>query len=129
MTTPDIPRLRKIVEWAEEQEALDRSDRQWNQQIWLNECGTACCVAGKVVLDDGWKPIRDPLSGGLEVHKDGRRSDVVSVATQILGLTNSQAGQLFSPATGPPACAMSLSGLPGSDCEIQWKGTSDEIRS
>lgn len=78
MSTLDIPKLRKYVEWVEEQETLKAvyeaeydvmyagtpqlkqeamTERTWNQNQWFeyteaNVCGTAHCLAGKVVLDE-----------------------------------------------------------------------------
>jgi hypothetical protein len=71
--TPDIPKLRKYVEWVEYQERLPVVDREWEQKhyVWTRDdaetirrlniegplcversCGTAYCVAGKVQFDE-----------------------------------------------------------------------------
>lgn len=69
---PDIPRLRKAVEWAEAEAAKPFELREWHQaryvlplnphshdiaavtarQAKAPECGTCYCIAGKVVVDE-----------------------------------------------------------------------------
>lgn len=39
----DVPLLRKVVEWVEEQAVLPKSVRLWDQAAW--GCNTAMCVA------------------------------------------------------------------------------------
>lgn len=55
--TPNIPLLRKQVEWAEsEEQRKDPTDHWWSQEDWFrahrdknnNICGTAACIAGNV---------------------------------------------------------------------------------
>lgn len=50
----DIGLLRKAVEWAEHEAAKPESQSEWRQYTWVSrtyDCGTACCMAGKIVLD------------------------------------------------------------------------------
>ena len=60
---PNIPLLRKEVEWVENQEELRKrdfeefhsQDHRWSQETWMEVtmCGTACCVAGNVAMHEG----------------------------------------------------------------------------
>lgn len=54
------------------------------------KCGTACCIAGKVALTDGWKPY--DADGGVTgmVKKKGVEDyvDVETVAKRLLGLSD-----------------------------------------
>ncbi len=73
----NVPLLRKVVEWVEEQDRLANMGMpsRWNQAEWMTYspklrediiaaqldssdplCGTAMCVAGKIAFDAGWKP-------------------------------------------------------------------------
>ena len=115
MTDVNIPLLRKAVEWVEEQAQKPDIDREWfqpnyvctptpraflmlRQTGWdhaslenLNQvaahCGTAYCVAGYIGM------ISDPRYAEAEVVDDVHVSDF---ATAELGITRSQAGDLFS---------------------------------
>jgi hypothetical protein len=89
----NVPLLRKVVEWAEEQANLSPEDRIWRQQVWILTdselmtdadpyCGTTMCIAGKVALDAGWYPDFGAIGGNDETHyashviKDGQRRSV-----------------------------------------------------
>lgn len=107
---------------------------EWNQRAWLKvtpgldagpqitatsgtQCGTACCIAGKVALDSGAFPAayRNNGIGGLVAADDpnvrlcentsldfvipAEGGDAVGVSDQaraVLGLTQDQAGPLFA---------------------------------
>ncbi len=96
-TNPDIPLLRKIVEWAETEEKLTK-DREWYQGAWVRKetypvvtgwgaeedyvadetqqrptpwCKTTMCIAGKIALDAGWKPTLDTESNGSDGEVEG----------------------------------------------------------
>lgn len=103
-TKVDIPRLRKAVEWVEEQAALPVTIRQWLQTKWMvirghdsyhdnilennqrTECGTAMCLAGKVVQDEyGRTWIKERLPN-VSFRDEGAK---------LLGLTMVQADMLF----------------------------------
>lgn len=110
--TPNVPYLRKIVEWVET-EAKRTEDREWYQATWMspgNEaqvdfsgqihfCDTACCVAGKVALLEGWRPQTyngDNSSGFTgNVIKGDETMHTSAVAQNALGLTQDQADDLF----------------------------------
>lgn len=110
--TPNIPYLRKMVEWVET-EAERTEDREWYQATWMSPgqeaqidfgqqidfCDTACCVAGKVALLEGWRPQTyngSPSSGftGNVIRGDETRH-ASHVAREVLGLTMDQADVLF----------------------------------
>lgn len=100
----NIPLLRKTVEWVETQEQITEG-REWYQGWWISDrkdieddevdtthfCDTAYCVAGKVVLDDGWHP----RAGGTVVEKGGVRWDISAVAIDLLGITEDEGELLF----------------------------------
>lgn len=76
---PNIPLLRKAVEWAEAEAQKPADQRLWEQRDYVTEkaCGTAYCIAGYAVaispntkvLDDDW-----PVIGGTQIpwHDAGR---------------------------------------------------------
>lgn len=60
--------LDDAIEWAAREDAgrhVD-GDPRWNQGQWLvvDECGTACCIAGRIALTAGWVPDVDDQIGG-----------------------------------------------------------------
>lgn len=73
MSEVNVPLLRKMVEWVEEQEKLTEG-REWYQPTIIahsvmlglsrdNYCGTVYCVAGKVAVDNGWtNSMGDPTA-------------------------------------------------------------------
>lgn len=98
--TPNIPLLRKVVEWVEEQEGRTEG-REWYQGDWIalaeelreeeeelggeGWCDTVFCVAGKVALDAGWKPAEE----WGRVTRRGQIRPVDEVAEELLGLSKS----------------------------------------
>jgi len=126
----DIPLLRKVVEWAETEEKLTK-DREWFQGAWVREetfpiaatayqsgdvasqttpwCKTTMCIAGKIALDAGWKPMmsRDPRdredTGVMDgsafyadfATKDGASREIRSIAVEELDITLREAFKLF----------------------------------
>lgn len=106
---PDIARLEHLLAWAtEEQAKLERGEpSEWNQGVYVVDrtapgqirrsasCDTACCVAGKVALEDGVEIIRDYAGYGSRVRVLGSRIGIDDYAQQELGLTDSQAFVLF----------------------------------
>lgn len=100
--TPDIPRLRKAVEWVEAEATKPRpQDRQWYQSNYFIRrpeltCGTAYCVAGMIALEDGWTPEWKEFATATLVTKDGFTDSVHNVAKAALGLTDTQAFSLFA---------------------------------
>lgn len=111
----DIPLLRKVVEWVEEQEQLDPNDRSWRQNHWAlrrsssTECRTAFCVAGKVVDDAGFTVLwgydpADPDSqdeswGFASFCYNSKTNQVMSIrdaAADLLGIDSYDADRLFA---------------------------------
>lgn len=104
---PNIPLLRKVVEWVEEQEQLTKG-RVWDQwsyyAYWEQQspwCRTSMCVAGKVAWDAGWRPVwgvESPLDGWEtpSIEKDGTTAFASVVGAELLCLTQSQAENLFA---------------------------------
>jgi len=119
---PEVNRAKliEVAQWAAGQQALKDLGlpSEWSQASWLSEregvaaggwCGTACCIAGKVALDAGWKPIlhtfddgSTSLSSDTRVVKeiDGQlvTRDVAAVAREVLQLTGDD--DLFSGSNG-----------------------------
>lgn len=100
--TPDIPLLRKCVEWAEAEAAKPYALREWMQShyvvlsesddswegSWMAhlrrakspECGTCFCIAG----------YADHVAG-----RDSEYQDVHESAQELLGLTEDEGERLF----------------------------------
>ena len=98
---PDIPLLRKCVEWAETEAQKPYRERRWEQSRWKveKECGTAYCIAGYVIeLQGGYEWDRDEVWGDCIRSSDGLGVERVStVANRLLGLTPEQGDALFYP--------------------------------
>lgn len=122
--TPNRARLISAAEWVAAQDARRRLGlpNEWLQNHWLtrmlntsSECGTACCIAGRIALEDGGKPaVYDYYEGKWSTDLnawqnlyDGATTDDVMFpgdtettpvrwyARDALGLTEHQAGLLF----------------------------------
>lgn len=111
----NIPLLRKVVEWVEEQESLALADRRWYQGAWFRKvkdeaiqnindpmCGTAMCVAGKIAFDDGWIPevvvvnSTDPYRYAEVATKGGETRPIDAIAADLLGIDEYDANELFA---------------------------------
>ncbi|MGH3498425.1 MAG: hypothetical protein ACRDP1_13270 [Nocardioidaceae bacterium] len=105
--TPDLPLLRKALEWAEAEAAKPEQEREWNQNYWrLNPetaaeaelpapaCGTTYCLFGWVCYLAGEEWVSSASGGHLAdgVHLDG--VDVFTRAADLLGLDSATAGRL-----------------------------------
>jgi hypothetical protein len=119
--TVDAPRLAKTLDWALEQHWRAEAGlfSEWNQAAWMRHsddlarergmyeeylvaqragatCGTACCIAGKVALDNGYHSVHGN-GGDAVIHRRTRaRVGAAKVAAELLGLTTWQADLLFS---------------------------------
>lgn len=127
---PNIPALREVVEWVEEQESLPSTESEWRQIVWAQltnsgpnrePCGTAFCVAGKVVHSHGYQILFDDETwdAGLcappatpvnytergtitteerrRITEDPNNYESIDVqAAEILGLDQEQARLLFA---------------------------------
>jgi hypothetical protein len=95
------------------QRALDQITNdpgQWDQSLWIgrNDCGTACCVAGRIVLNhpEKWRPFWNKLTEVADsvIPSDffGTRQEAIyeaitveDAATRLLGLDYYRAESLF----------------------------------
>lgn len=112
--TLDTPRLLGLLAWAEgeaEKQAAGQPS-EWDQTVYLmryvnglapqSRCGTVCCLAGKVVLEDEapvrWTGSRSVEHGYVTLEFPGEDHDrVYEYARGALGLTHPQATVLFAP--------------------------------
>lgn len=101
----DIPKLRKHLEWVEEQCQLPYGERDWNQRVWAdpiimedNVCRTYRCFAGNVIHEAGGKFIRDSesyfITDALMPGKD-TPEDIEEVARRLLGINSIATRLLF----------------------------------
>lgn len=101
MTTMNRERLIGLAVWAAGEDAKQRLGlpSEWKQTFWLTResCGTACCMAGKVAVDDGGIPIFDTQGEAFRVRLPGGKTQGVSeYAREVLGLDYFDASDLFS---------------------------------
>jgi hypothetical protein len=94
LPTPNIPLLRKAVEWAEAEAAKTEGPCMWDQGDYFSEtdCGTAYCISGFVIATQSGFALKEdrPLINGRDVGWwDGGR--------ELLGLTEDEALDLFAP--------------------------------
>lgn len=84
LPTPNIPLLRKAVEWAEAEAAKPNDTGLWNQALWAFDtgCGTAYCIAGWTVYEAAGETV--PVGPRVEQR-----------AMHLLGLTYDEAWRLF----------------------------------
>lgn len=103
---PNIPLLRKCVEFVEQQSKLPTQIRNWDQEVWVrksdNFCGTVGCVAGNIAIEDGIVDWDDPncilennFYNTIMNGPDGYSIDVEDWAMYRLGLSRDQAFDLF----------------------------------
>lgn len=96
LPTPNIPLLRKAVEWAESEAAKTDGTCLWNQAEYVidrGECGTAYCIAGFAVVN-GVASAEVDAWGLLEV--DGRPRHWHTAGREVLGLSDDEADDLFA---------------------------------
>lgn len=82
----NIKAVDDAIEWAaREQHAATVDDPAWFQGEWLveNECGTSCCVAGRIALAAGYRPIASHW-GGWWVVRGNDKGAVSDVATWLI---------------------------------------------
>lgn len=96
--TPDLPALRKLWDWVQEQHELNLQGKpsEWDQHWYMTEnspmaCGTVCCVAGKHIAST--RKIR--AYGSLAFQDETGWHDFWHTAKDELGLTTNQAHALF----------------------------------
>jgi hypothetical protein len=104
-------RLISLAEWAGAEDARRRLGlpSEWIQEDWLTKlsCGTACCLAGKIALEDGGIPYTGEEDFPWEHEDDGFGTSEVTFpgstepvyvpdhARRALGLSVGQADWLF----------------------------------
>lgn len=96
---PNIPLLRKAVEWAEAEAAKTDGTCLWNQGVWAasTDCGTAHCIAGYVVMaaHPGNVTVAESEYGDLDLYVDGEEALWGETAQELLGLTVHERVDLF----------------------------------
>jgi len=108
---PNKQRLIDLATWAAGEHAKKELGlpSEWDQGHWLKRdrdlsCGTTCCIAGKVALDDGgvpdggwhsWEDTHDGDVSGVLRFPDGQLDSASGHARRALGLTFHQADRLF----------------------------------
>lgn len=118
MDAIQFERLKRALRWAADERLQDKV--RWDQDQWFVgianglssnpnyrlvkvDCGSSCCIAGNVVINEGAKPvIRDESwMEGNEVMvtlcqtKSGRFEYIFEYATKLLGLTPIESDRLF----------------------------------
>lgn len=113
MTTVNVKRLDRLVAWAEKEDEARRAGKvsEWDQGTYarriaapLPNCGTACCLAGKVAFEDrvplhwygvGSRHYEVANSTDLEDPDGYGLITVHTYAARALGLDPYQASALF----------------------------------
>jgi hypothetical protein len=84
--------LDDAIAWAEREQAGQHVEGEpiWKQTYWLvvNECGTACCIAGRIALDAGYVPTEIGRIVGhvlaMRHPETGHQDDPSSIAYRIV---------------------------------------------
>lgn len=111
---PNLPLLRKVVDWAQAEAAKPDHECAWDQSVWKSlverPCGTAYCIAGYtaqisggVWSQDGHGELLIAEPGEEGTRKCCNEEHVISPsqrAATLLGLTPNEAGDLFEAENG-----------------------------
>jgi hypothetical protein len=99
---PNLPLLRKAVEWVEEQAAKPERHRGWYQPAWREtaseldrDCGTCYCLAGHVVESSGATWLDDETVAPEPGDFPEKYEFVGHRARLLLGLTRDEGHSLF----------------------------------
>jgi hypothetical protein len=95
---PNIPLLRKAVEWAEAEAAKTDGTCLWDQGAWAQEtdCGTAYCIAGFAAVNSIPNAHEVPDGFGyVDLYVDGEEAFWFDTGGRALGLTLFEAEKLF----------------------------------
>jgi hypothetical protein len=101
---PNLPLLRKAVEWAEAEAAKTDGTCMWNQHDWAAtsvdepECGTSFCIAGYAVVAGIPAATLGPPDDTWGVHPllvDGQEARWGDEGQRVLGLTDDERYALF----------------------------------
>lgn len=116
LPTPDLARLRKAVDWVDEQAAKTRGG-EWYQARWRTKlyaysdedaCGTAYCLAGHVVQEAGADWLSDDYlaatpdeAGSSDRWGSQQAVFVADRARRLLGITEDEGSDLFGALNTP----------------------------
>lgn len=102
LPTPNIPLLRKAVEWAEAEAAKTDGTCEWDQVAWARKtkCGTSFCIAGYVVMASVPGAVIPNLAfqeegEWLQLDVNGEPESWPDVAQAQLHITDTEANWLF----------------------------------
>lgn len=99
LPAPNIPLLRKAVEWAAAEAQKPPEQREWNQGTWAEPtaCGTAYCVAGYVAITamPGAREVASTY-GDYDLYVGDKRWRWDEAAQGLLGITGDEADDLFA---------------------------------
>lgn len=95
MTGRNVELLERVMQH------IDDHPAQHDQEVWLDECGTAACFAGWACLLSGWQVGAVDNSMTIPTatvfSPDGLQElGVGTTARDLLGLTTDEAAQLFN---------------------------------
>ena len=100
--TPNLPLLRKCVEWAEAEAAKTDGTCAWDQTTWMERdtaCGTTYCIAGYAVAVAGHEVGAEVTMCSIgccaEIKVNGEPASWVETGATLLGLDYSTALRLF----------------------------------
>lgn len=155
--TPDLDKIDDLLDWAAEQK--DRQDAglpsEWEQGTWFTpgaeldgllsiggavpdpsvNCGTACCVAGKALFDEGRLAVAPRYGDILAVHPVDA-TGVIQVdawdemGAEVLGLDRYEAELLFAGNNDLNALRFVRDLIAQRhECDSQWWVSLDEIDS
>jgi len=101
--TVQIDKIDRLLDWAaSEQTKKDLGlPSEWDQSVWGRldpVCGTACCIAGKAVLDNGAQMIFETWEGrrlAFSAHMAEGRMSIGGWASKLLGLDVYDSEELF----------------------------------
>lgn len=75
---------------------LGETTRLVNEWNLSTTCGTSCCIAGKIVLDAGYRPVAQTGSTAWVRDMDGQAVQVQTLAQQLIGGNPDRLAALFS---------------------------------
>lgn len=88
---PDIARLRRVLA------KIDAEPETWDQSRFAvkTECGTACCIAGHIVLDSGGKLDLPGYMVGQDSPFTDDGHSISRLAQTLVGITDKESNSLF----------------------------------
>lgn len=85
--------LLKVNDWVQAETKKGKLS-EWNQQTWA--CKTACCFAGKVVLEAGGQFVFNVNDSTPNYIYNGVQRSIQNTAQEILGLDTTSRDTLFA---------------------------------